>query len=150
MEDYNVDLYESDEDIEIENENIEIIENEDMKKGNIEDINKVDKDILKYVNYDMLLKSENINTSRYITLYEKTGIIGQRADELEDEYEKKQFMPHVLITKDMINKFNELDFIKIAEKEFEERKIPYYIKRHLPNNKYVIIDINELKIKDIY
>jgi hypothetical protein len=50
----------------------------------------------------------------------------------------------------MINKYDELDFIKIAEKELINKKIPFYLKRYLPDNKYVIVDPNILILKDEY
>jgi hypothetical protein len=69
---------------------------------------------------------------------------------LFNQYKKQEFNPLIIITEDMINEFGELDFIKIAEKELIEKKIPYYIKRLLPNNKYVLVDLNNLILKDKY
>lgn len=161
MDDYRDDIYDIDlEDYEIE-EVEEVEENEEDKLEKYvqreevdtfidNDINKVDKDYLEYINDDIIFNSENINTTKYITLYEKTIIIGQRAEDLKEQYNKKEFMPFIEITKDMINKYNELDFMKIAEKEFEKKKTPYFIKRYLPNNKYVIVDVIDLEIKDKY
>ncbi|KAI7870080.1 hypothetical protein K492DRAFT_105588, partial [Lichtheimia hyalospora FSU 10163] len=75
-------------------------------------------------------------TTKYLTIYERAGIIGERAKELYKQYKKCEFIPFVKVDETMINKYGELDFIKIAEKELEERTIPLLIKRFLQNNKY--------------
>lgn len=122
----------------------------DCNENNNKGINyENEDDEIEFINESIILKSEDINTTKYLTLYEKAGIIGQRAEELYNQYKNCNFNPLVDINKDMINEFNELDFIKIAEKELYERKIPYYIKRLL-QNKYVIVDVNKLLLKDKY
>lgn len=161
MSDYDVneeyDDYDFDNEDKYESEDVEIDESD--KEGQYIDGNKkYNKDIneendeddeLDFINESIILKSENIKTTKYLTLYEKAGIIGQRAEELYNQYKKSNFSPLVDINEEMINEFGELDFIKIAEKELYEKKIPYYIKRLL-QNKYVIIDINDLLLKDKY
>lgn len=151
-EDYNIeefkneDKYESD--LENDDENYEDKDiYTDINDKNIEDD---ENDNLVFINENIILNSENIRTTKYLTLYEKTAIIGQRAEELYKQYKKDEFMPLININKDMINDFGELDFIKIAEKEIVEKKNPYYIKRLLPNNKYVIVNTNDLVLKDKY
>lgn len=141
----NEDKYESD--IEIDDEKEQYIDVNELNDKAIEDDDNED---LEFINETIMLNSENIKTTKYLTLYEKTGVIGQRAEELSNQYEKDEFEPLVKINKDMINEYGELDFIKIAEKELLENKIPYYIKRLLPNNKYVIVDINDLILKNKY
>lgn len=161
MSDYDVneeyDDYDFDNEDKYESEDVEIDESD--KEGQYIDGNKkYNKDIneendeddeLDFINESIILKSENIKTTKYLTLYEKAGIIGQRAEELYNQYKKSNFSPLVDINEEMINEFGELDFIKIAEKELYEKKIPYYIKRLL-QNKYVIVDINDLLLKDKY
>lgn len=145
----NEDKYES-EDVEIDESDEEEQYIDGNKKYN-KDINEEnnENDELEFINESIILKSENIKTTKYLTLYEKAAVIGQRAEELYKQYKKSNFSPLVEINEDMINEFGELDFIKIAEKELYEKKIPYYIKRLL-QNKYVIVDINDLLLKDKY
>lgn len=161
MSDYDVnseyDDYDFDNEDKYESEDVEIDESDeegqyiDGNKKYNKDINEEndEDDELEFINESIILKSENIKTTKYLTLYEKAGIIGQRAEELYNQYKKSNFSPLVDINEEMINEFGELDFIKIAEKELYEKKIPYYIKRLL-QNKYVIIDINDLLLKDKY
>ena len=151
-EDYDdYDGYEEYEIEDVEIEDVEIEEEGQYIDDNKKDINdeKYEYDELEFINESIILKSENINTTKYLTLYEKAGVIGERAEELYNQYKKKIFSPLVDINENMINEFGELDFIKIAEKELYEKKIPYYIKRLL-QNKYVIVDINDLLLKDKY
>lgn len=129
---------ESSEDVEEENQNNE--EQNEYKDNIIEDSDEE----IEYINDEIILNSEKIKTTKYLTIYERAGIIGERAKELHKQYKKCEFMPFVKIDKTMINKYGELDFIKIAEKELEERNIPLLIKRFLQNNKYVIVNPNEL------
>lgn len=138
----NEDKYES-EDVESDEEGQYIDGNKKYNEENDED------NELESINESIIFNSENIKTTKYLTLYEKAGVIGQRAEELYNQYKKCNFSPLVDINEEMLNEFGELDFIKIAEKELYEKKIPYYIKRLL-QNKYVIIDIKDLLLKDKY
>lgn len=115
---------------------------------NYEDENYESED-LEFINDSIIFNSETISTTKYLTLFEKAGIIGKRAEELYNQYKKSKFNPLINIDENMINEFGEIDFIKIAEKELKERKIPYYIKRLL-QDKYVIVDINDLILKEKY
>lgn len=158
MSDYDVNEeyedYDFDNEYKYESEDVEIDESDeegqyiDGNKKYNKDINEENEE-LEFINESVILKSENIKTTKYLTLYEKAGIIGQRAEELYNQYKKSNFSPLIDINEEMINEFGELDFIKIAEKELYEKKIPYYIKRLL-QNKYVIVDINDLLLKDKY
>lgn len=129
---------ESNEDIEEENQNNE--EQIEYKNNIVEDFDKE----IEFINDEIIFNSENIKTIKHLTIYERAGIIGERAKELHKQYKKCEFMPFVKIDETMINKYGEIDFIKIAEKELEERTIPLLIKRFLQNNKYVIVNPNEL------
>jgi DNA-directed RNA polymerases I, II, and III subunit RPABC2 len=133
-------------------EDVENIEEDNIEEYNIKEdnIEENDNNDFKFINESIILNSENINTTKYLTIYEKAGIIGQRSEELHEQYKKGEFMPLVDINKDMINEYDEIDFIKVAEKELVDKKIPYYIRRILPNNKYVIVDIKELILKERY
>lgn len=148
-EELNMEDFENEEKYESDIENNE--EKEQYIESNPEIIeDKKDDDDLEFINENIIYNSENVKTTKYLTIYEKTAIIGQRAEELYKQYKKDEFMPFVIITEYMINEYNELDFIKIAEKELEENKIPYIIQRLLPNDKYVIVDLKDLILKDKY
>lgn len=69
----------------------------------------------------------------YITKFEKTKILGQRATEIS-----MGAPPLTDIT-------GLHDPIKIALKEYEEKKIPYIINRVLPNGSVRHIKFSELK-----
>ncbi|RCH83158.1 hypothetical protein CU098_008796, partial [Rhizopus stolonifer] len=90
--DVDEDIYESDmeNDDEIEEEKEQYIDiNEVNDNNNLDD---EDED-LEIINETIIMNSENIKTTKYLTLYEKTGIIAQRAEELSKQYEKDDFLP---------------------------------------------------------
>jgi DNA-directed RNA polymerase subunit K/omega len=150
-EDYDEDeSYDYENDDKSESESLNNDEKEQYIDGNDKNIEDYENDELEYINEYIILNSENINTIKNLTLYEYTSIIGQRAQELYIQYKNQKFMPLVDINKTMINEFGEIDFIKIAKKELVENKISYYIKRSLQNNKYVIVDTNNLILKEKY
>ena len=69
----------------------------------------------------------------YITKFEKTKLLGQRATEIS------MGAPPLVD----INGIH--DPIKIAEKEYVEKKIPYIINRVLPNGNVTYIKFSELE-----
>lgn len=69
----------------------------------------------------------------YITKFEKTKILGQRATEIS------MGAPPLVD----INGIH--DPIKIAKKEYDEKKIPYVINRVLPNGNIRRIKFSELE-----
>eukprot|EP00917_Polyrhabdina_sp_WS-2016_P004602 GHVP01010540.1.p1 GENE.GHVP01010540.1~~GHVP01010540.1.p1 ORF type:complete len:293 (-),score=64.14 GHVP01010540.1:140-997(-) len=78
---------------------------------------------------DMLEENKVIHedikiTTKYITKYEKARVIGTRAVQLS-----KNAPPLVELN-------GETDALEIAEKEFNEKKIPFIIRRHLPGGEY--------------
>ena len=148
-EDFDVEDFENEEDYKSDNENEEKEQYIEFNNNRIKEEEEDDND-LDFINEDIVINSENIKTTKFLTLYEKTAVIGIRSKELFNQYNKCEFMPLVDINNDMINEFGELDFIKIAEKEVNMRRIPYYICRKLQNNRYTIVDINGLLLKDIY
>jgi DNA-directed RNA polymerase I, II, and III subunit RPABC2 len=104
----------ADEDVQKENEMIEAVD--EVREGdNVEVIQHV---VLKEP------KKEKI-TTRYLTKYEKARIIGSRALQIS-----KNAPIFVEIEP------GEWDPIKIAEKELVERKIPFVIRRYLPDGNY--------------
>lgn len=91
---------------------------------------------LKSINYKELLllskikrdKDNNIidnihKTTPVLTKYEKTKILGQRAKQIEEGHP-----PFIKIS-------NIIDHYTIAQMELEQNKIPFIIKRPLPNGK---------------
>lgn len=80
-------------------------------------------------------KSENRqNTTRGLTKYEKTKILGIRTQQLISG------MPPLIVVPKHIT-----DVKKIAELELEQRKTPLILKRSLPNKNYEYIKIEDLE-----
>lgn len=82
--------------------------------------------------------TKNVNriTSPLMTKYEKTRIIGMRAMQLS------------MNAPPLIEIEDETDALRIAEKEFYAKKIPFIIRRRLPDNTYEDWKINELVYPD--
>ncbi len=75
-------------------------------------------------------------TTPYLTKYEKARIIGARA---------LQISKNAPI---FVNAENETDPILIAEKELREHKIPFIIRRFLPDGSYEDWAVKDLKLTD--
>jgi DNA-directed RNA polymerase I, II, and III subunit RPABC2 len=95
-------------------------ENEILEAG--DDIREGDVEIIQ--NNNLKDKKEKV-TTRYLTKYEKARIIGSRALQIS-----KNAPIFVEIEP------GEWDPIKIAEKELVERKIPFIIRRYLPDGNF--------------
>ncbi len=80
----------------------------------------------------MVDPSERISPNR-LTKYEMVRILGERTKQL------------TLGAKPMIKNYQSLSYDKIAEEELKLSMIPYKIKRPLPNGKYEIWSLDELK-----
>ena len=76
------------------------------------------------------------NTTPFLTKYEKARIIGARA---------LQISKNAPI---FVNAENETDPILIAEKELREHKIPFIIRRFLPDGSYEDWAVKDLKLTD--
>lgn len=112
---------------EFEQENEMILEDE-----NIEDIE--DAKIINYSNIlDATVEIKKKRTNPYLTKYEKARIIGIRAQQIASGS-----IP-LVDSKGLVSP------ISIALKELKERKIPFIIRRKLPNNTYEDWTIEELK-----
>lgn len=72
-------------------------------------------------------------TSRFLTKFEKARVIGERAIQISNNAEVKVEVPEGV-----------WDPLKIAEKELKEHKIPFVIRRFLPDGEYEDWDVNEL------
>ena len=85
-----------------------------------------DKEVL-----DKIDKQKRISLP-FITKYEKARIIGLRTQQLLNGSQA------------LVDTRGLKSFLEIAEKELKDKKIPFIIKRNLPNNKYEYWKINEL------
>ena len=82
------------------------------------------------------ITGEARTTTPFLTKYEKARVIGARA---------LQISKNAPI---LVNTDNETDPILIAEKELREHKIPFIIRRVLPDGSYEDWAVKELKLSD--
>jgi len=118
----------NDEEIEEEEQN-EYEDKQELEFINIEGENNVP-------NANKNIRGENINeriTTRFLTKYEKARIIGARALQIS---KNAPVMVEI--------ESGEWDPIKIAEKELIERKIPFIIRRYLPDGSFEDLRVDEL------
>jgi len=108
-----------DEEINEEEEEIDILDEEG--KGNKKNSKEIDK--------------EKRITTEYLTKYEKARVLGARALQISKN-------APVMINLEP----GEWNPLSIAEKELKEGKIPFIIRRYLPNNTYEDWKVNELKL----
>lgn len=141
-------VFEDEEEIDIEDEidsESEIIEegDEEGEEGQeclvekiIDDDNELEilhnNDIKQDVVEKMVEPNERISPNR-LTKYEMVRILGERTKQL------------TLGAKPMIKNYQSLSYDRIAEEELKLNMIPYKIKRPLPNGKYEIWTLDELK-----
>ena len=85
-------------------------------------------------NENGIINDENHKTYPILSKYEKTKLIGLRVTQINKGSE-----PYV-ISKSI------LDPSLIAEKELKEKKIPFIIKRPLPNGKYEFWNVKDLEV----
>lgn len=81
-------------------------------------------------------KASRISRNR-MTIYEKARIIGVRASQLSDN------------APPLIDIGNMTDPIQIANRELIERKLPFIVRRWMPDKSYEDWDIDELLIPDV-
>ena len=91
-----------------------------------------DSDIKQEIIEKMVESSKRISPNR-LTKYEMVRILGERTKQL------------TLGAKPMIKNYQSLSYDKIAEEELKLNMIPYKIKRPLPNGRYEIWTLDELK-----
>ena len=87
-----------------------------------------------------LCKRGEGNTTPFLTKYEKARIIGARALQISKN------SPILISTEEL---GGETDPIVIAEMELRAGKIPFIIRRYLPNGSYEDWPVKELKLSDI-
>lgn len=127
------------------------IELEDEYEDTLPNIEHIDINIfhpeLKSINYKELLilskvkkdkdgniKDSNHRTIPILTKYEKTKILGQRAKQIEEGH-----LPFIKIN-------NIIDHYTIAQMELEQNKIPFIIRRPLPNGNSEYWRVQDLTI----
>ena len=117
---------------------------ENMKKNIVEDFHPE----MKYHNYDEIealtsvvrdengrIIDPNHRTMPFITKYEKTRILGERAKQINAGAQ-----PFIEVDDDII------DGYLIALKEFEQKKIPFIIKRPVAGNRIEYWKLSDLEI----
>ena len=119
--------------IEIEEENDEIL-NED--ENNQDSDYLMEEKITSYSDFykNMIKGSENRKSIPFLTKFEKSRIIGIRAQQLS------QNMPALVDISDCTTP------VEIALKELKEGKLPFIIRREMPNGSYEDWRVDELKI----
>ncbi|KAK2421030.1 DNA-directed RNA polymerases II, IV and V subunit 6A [Trifolium repens] len=75
-------------------------------------------------------------TSKYMTKYERARILGTRALQIS-------MNAHVMVELE-----GETDPLEIAMKELREKKIPFTIRRYLPDGSYEDWGVDELIVED--
>ena len=108
---------------------------------NLDDADEDDENAIKMKLITQPTTGANANAERitpnFMTKYEKARIIGTRA---------LQISKNAPVLVDLGKE--DIDPILIAEKELAERKIPFVIRRYLPNGTYEDWRVNELNIID--
>jgi DNA-directed RNA polymerase I, II, and III subunit RPABC2 len=103
---------------------------------NEEDKDEEDENIIEIDQADSINEMKKIPNNKrvslpYLTKYEFAKIIGIRAIQISKNGE-------------IYTNIDNPNPISIAEKEFKEKKIPFIIRRHLPNNRYEDWKLEEL------
>ena len=86
-------------------------------------------------NSDNIIIDPYHKTLPYLTKYEKTRILGQRSKQIESGAQPLVKIPE-----------NVIDSYIIAELELAERKIPFIVKRPLPNGAFEYWNLKDLEI----
>ena len=122
-----------------QNEDEEEEENGDEDLGEINEM-EIEEEEEENVNKTLIKKSESKLipikdrlTSRFLTKYEKAKVIGERAIQISNGEEVYIDIPEGI-----------WDPLLIAEIELKQRKIPFIIRRYLPDGEFEDWDINEL------
>lgn len=89
-------------------------------------------DVYKKLN---LGNDKNHTSIPFITLYEKTRIIGIRANQLSQGSK-----PYVNVPKHVT------DIVEIAKMELEQKRIPFIVKRPMPNGTYEYWRVSDLML----
>ena len=131
------DIDSDDEDLESDDEGLsddEGPEEDEILDCDINDTNDYTNDtiLLNEKDEDILKKDQRVSANR-LTKYEMVRILGERTKQL------------TMGAKPLIKNHEGLPYNKIAEEELKHNMIPFKIKRSLPNGKYELWNIDELK-----
>lgn len=97
---------------------------------------------IEFISENLINNSDPIKTSNKLTTYEKTVHIGLLAEIIKDEdtiydsFEKKE---------KNYSKYEISEIFDMAEKEHEKKESPFLFMRYLGNNRYTIIDPDDMK-----
>jgi DNA-directed RNA polymerase subunit K/omega len=91
-----------------------------------------DSEIQPEIEEEMVSKENRISPNR-LTKYEMVRILGERTKQLK------------MGAKPLIKNHKDFSYEKIAEEELKTNMIPFKIKRPLPNGKYELWTLDELK-----
>jgi len=86
-------------------------------------------------NSDNIIIDPLHRTCSYLTKYEKARVLGMRAKQIEDNHD-----PFVDVAKNVVESYI------IAELELKEKKIPFIIKRPMPNGGFEYWKLEDLEI----
>jgi DNA-directed RNA polymerase subunit K/omega len=93
------------------------------------------------IEYDIQEKEEEVEkrTNPILSLYEFSNLMTKRIEQLEDGYKSN-------LSKEEIKEKNLVLSHEIAKEEFKEKKFPpFKIKRMLPNGRYELWDLEDMK-----
>jgi len=116
----------------LENED-NIIEEQGVDENDISECAHITSYTTTYTDMINDLEKKNRKSIPFLTKYEKSRIIGIRAQQLS------QNMPSLVDTTGLNNP------IEIALKELKEQKLPFIIRRNMPNGTYEDWRVDELK-----
>ncbi|CBI22057.3 hypothetical protein AAG906_007295 [Vitis piasezkii] len=105
---------------------------EDADNNNNEDI----PDAIETAEKEQVPVERSRKTSKYMTKYERARILGTRALQIS------------MNAPVMVELEGETDPLEIAMKELRERKIPFTIRRYLPDGSYEDWGVDELIVED--
>ncbi|RVW85875.1 DNA-directed RNA polymerases II and V subunit 6B [Vitis vinifera] len=105
---------------------------EDADNNNNEDI----PDAIETAEKEQVPVEHSRKTSKYMTKYERARILGTRALQIS------------MNAPVMVELEGETDPLEIAMKELRERKIPFTIRRYLPDGSYEDWGVDELIVED--
>tara|TARA_A100001015_G_scaffold187633_1_gene208982 strand:+ start:1066 stop:1458 length:393 start_codon:yes stop_codon:yes gene_type:complete len=115
-----------DDDYELEN-NFDDTENDEFIENDDEENNEIDDQKFNIITYDEIqnnIKNKEKKTVPYLTKFEKARIIGLRLQQLAYNAEPK------------VNTSNLDNIEEIVKEELKQKKIPFIVRRSLPNGNY--------------